>query len=215
MGMLRSRQARDRWDLLQRPGDVAGPGKNNQGRVLIERSDDLARIPPAAWVAGDGHELAAATVAQVSQRKAYGVVFKPAGDNATSGFRQSVDGDVQRFGGVHAKTHALGAVRAEQLGERFPGAINDGGGFERAAVRAAPARATHLARERVHREIDHLGLGKAGGSVVEVDGLPHLAGRLCPLLLLGSVLDCLLWCHVLPSCPQARTVPASAKRGLC
>ena len=170
--MSRSRQACDSRDLLQGPGDVAGPRKNHQGRVLGKRRDDLARIPVAAFVAVDGHQLAAATVAQVCQWPAHGVVFERAGDNAASWLSESVDGDVQGLGGIHAKAHTLGPVRTQQLGQRFARAINDGRGFQCAAVRATSARTSDVACESVHRKIDRLGFGVAGSCVVEIDRFP-------------------------------------------
>jgi hypothetical protein len=90
-------------------------------------------------------------------------------DHVVAGLDSPFDRQVERIGAVERKHPALGAGAAEELVERVPGCVECPLGGNRHPVPCPPRVRQGRARKTIEGLVHRLGLGEAGGGVIEVD----------------------------------------------
>ncbi len=170
--------AGDRADLadrLERAGDVAGVGDGDQAGFGADGLADVVGVDQAGpGIDRDARLGDPAQFLHGLQRAEDGVVVD-AGADAVGLLallelmqHQPFDGEVQAIGAVEREDEMLGPLAVEKLLEALAAFGQDGGGFDRLAVRAAAGRGADFGGVTAHCLEHRRRLGEARGGIVHV-----------------------------------------------
>lgn len=90
-------------------------------------------------------------------------------DAVVAGLQHTVDGQIQRLGGVSAKHKAQGIIDPEKLGKGLAGLIDDAAGLNRKTVPGASRIGPDGAHEVLHGLPGRIRFGPGARRVVEID----------------------------------------------
>jgi hypothetical protein len=99
-------------------------------------------------------------------------MLKGSGDHMIAALKHTLDGNVQRRGGIWGKCDSVGAFRAKQLRQRTAGVIYNPGGIQRYAVRA-PAGIAAISKKTGHHGLRYRPrLRETGSGMIQIDHVP-------------------------------------------
>ena len=103
------------------------------------------------------------------QRPTHRIVLQVRGDDVVAGPDQPLDRQVQPIGAVMSEDPPLGALPTKELIEPMPRVIEHLFGRQSHSMPRSPRVGQTRSGESIHCLIDRLGLGKAGGGIVEIN----------------------------------------------
>ena len=158
----------DRLDRLHRPQHVGGVGHRDERRFRGERRPDRLGIDVSLGRSDPGQRDDPGLLER-PQRPADRVVLQVGRDDVVAGLDHALDRQVQSVGAVVSEDPALGRLAAKELVEPMSRVVEHPLGRHGHPMPGPAGVGQAGSREAVEGLIDRLGLGEAGGGVVEVD----------------------------------------------
>jgi len=131
-------------------------------------------VDEAGCIGLDARDFNSQFAAQFRQRTQNRIVLDGRGDDVVAGLKQPVQRLIQAVGAVERENNAIGTFGAQQLGDSFAAAADDGGGLHGRAIGAAPDGGPVFAIVFVDGRINGFGLGKTCRRVVEINCQPPI-----------------------------------------
>ncbi len=150
----------DLGDGLDCTDDVGGVVDYDEPRGGLEERDKIFRVDEPVVVEGNVIHFYAVVLLVMMEGTQHRVVLDVGGDNMIASREQSVDSDVERFGGIEREDKPIGIISIKKFGHGRPCLLDDIACLYGQITTRSPGADTVAAVKAVHHFIHLIRLGK-------------------------------------------------------